>query len=160
GTPGTGTAEDRAAFQKELDALAADGTLSKYRNFKTEDAAATEVLDATAPLSKKYGLEVAGSIWKHKDGWRYTLPEIGGVGSANLTTRYIGYHTHPSGPLKFSNQFNSHTGGPGDAGWVATSNKSLYVGVQIGGNVSIGVCDPGSCPQFGRLGTSPSMVLK
>ena len=33
----------------------------------------------------------------------------------------------------FSNQFNSHTGGPDDAGWIATSNKSLYVGVQFGG---------------------------
>jgi len=160
GTPGTGTAEDRAAFQKSLDTLSTDGTLNPNRNFDSADAAAAEVLNATAGLSKQYGLEVAGSIRKSKDGWRYTAPEIGGVGSASLTTSYIGYHTHPSGSLKFSNQFNSYTGGPGDAGWVASSNKSLYLGVQIGKNVSIGVCSPGSCSQFGRLGTSPSRVLQ
>ena len=160
GTPGTGTAEDRAAFQKSLDALSTDGTLNPNRNFDSADAAATEVLNATAGLSKKYGLEVAGSIWKSKGGWRYTTPKIGGVGSASLTTSYIGYHTHPSGSLTFSNQFRSHTGGPGDAGWVASSNKSLYLGVQIGSNVSIGVCSPGSCPNFGRNGTAPSRVIQ
>ena len=159
-TPGTGTAEDRSAFQKGLDALSTDGTLNPNRNFDSTDVAATEVLNATAALSKQYGLEVAGSIWKSKDGWHYTAPKIGGVGSASLTTSYIGYHTHPSGSLMFSNQFRSYLGGPGDAGWVAISNKSLYLGVQIGNNVSIGVCSPGSCPQFGRLGTSPSRVLR
>lgn len=160
GTPGTGSTEDRAALQKSIDALSADGTLSPNRSFESADAAAMEVLNATAGLSKQYGLEVAGSIWESEDGWHYTTPKIGDVGSASLTTSFIGYHTHPNGSFKFSNQFRSHTGGAGDAGWVASSNKSLYLGVQIGGNVSIGVCSPGSCPQFGRLGTSPSRVLQ
>lgn len=128
GTPGAGTAEDRAAFQKGLDALSTDRTLNPNRNFDSADAAATEVLNATAGLSKQYGLEVAGSIWKSKGGWRYTAPEIGGVGSASLTTGYIGYHTHPSGGLMFSNQFNNHSySGGGDAGWVAASGSEGIV---------------------------------
>mgnify|MGYP001305478865 CR=1 FL=1 len=160
GPAGAGTEADRVAFQKELDALTTDGSLSKYRSFDNADAAATEVLDLTAPLSKKYGLEVGGNIWQDKKGWHYTIPIIGGPGSVDVPGSHIGYHTHPYGSMKFSNQFNSYTGGPGDAGWVASSGKSLYMGVVINGSVSIGVCDPGSCSQFGRLGTSPSRVLK
>ncbi len=158
---GSDTEANRKAFQKELDALRTDGTLSSTRTFESADAAATEVLDATAPLSKKYGLEIAGSIWKGKNGYSYTFPVIGGEGSASLTTAYIGYHTHPSGSLMFSNQFRnySHSGG-GDAGWVAKSGKSLYLGVQTSSGVSIGVCSPGNCPNFGRKGTAPSRVIQ
>ena len=119
------------------------------------------MLDAAAPLSKKYGLELAGSIWKGKSGYSYTFPVIGGKGSASLTTAHIGYHTHPSGSLMFSNQFRNYSySGGGDAGWVATSGKSLYLGVQTNSGVSIGVCSLGNCPNFGRKGTAPSRVIQ
>ena len=155
------TKANREAFQKDLNALKTDGTLSSSRTFESADAAATEVLSVTAPLSHKYGLEVAGSIWKGDGGYSYTFPVIGGEGSALLTTAYTGYHTHPSGSLMFSNQFNNHShSGGGDAGWVATSGKPLYLGVQVGSGVSIGVCSPDSCSNFGRKGTTPSRVLQ
>ncbi|WP_105102103.1 Ig-like domain-containing protein [Microbulbifer pacificus] len=156
------SAENIAAFQEELDALAADRTLNPYKAFDSADAAATEVLDVTAPLSEKYGLEVGGNIWKSKNGWRYTMPKIGGPGSVSVSTTHIGYHTHPSGDLMFSNRSNNFSGSfvGGDSSWVAKANKPLYLGVQHGGAVRIGICNPGNCSHVGRLGTPPSRVVQ
>ena len=134
--------------------------MSSARTFGSVDAAAKEVLNATAPLSKKYGLEVAGSIWKDTKGYRYTFPIIGGEGSASLTTAYIGYHTHPSGRLRFSNQIYSYSGGSGDAGWVSSSGKPLYLGVHTSNGVNIGVCNPGNCSTIEFQGTKPSRVIQ
>ena len=152
---------NRKALQKQLDALAADGTLSSKRAFGSADAAAKEVLNATAGLSKKYRHEVAGSIWKAEDGYHYTLPEIGTFGTANLTIAYTGYHTHVGGGLIFSNQFDNYGfSGGSDADWVAQSGKSLYLGVQFSDGVRIGVCSPDNCPNFGRNGTPPSRIIQ
>jgi RHS repeat-associated protein len=151
---------NREAFQTDLDALVEDGTLSSSRKFPSADAAATEVLNVTTPLSQKYGLEASGNIIPDSIGnYGYTIPEIGGVGSSSASAGYIAYHTHPSGNLAFSNQFNNYSGNP-DTHLVAKSSRSLYLGVQINGAVRIGVCSPGSCPDYGRLGTKPSRILQ
>ncbi|WP_444897527.1 RHS repeat-associated core domain-containing protein [Microbulbifer sp. SSSA005] len=160
-TAGEGSPENAEALQKELDALVADKTLNRYRSFTSPDAAATEVLDATAPLTEKYGLEVSGNIWKSKNGWHYTIPKIGGPGSADLNTGFIGYHTHPHGRLMFSNRMNNYSGdfNGGDSSWVSSAKKPLYLGVVVKGTVKIGVCDPG-CSHVGIYGTPPSRVIK
>src|SRR5690606_10337109 len=49
-TNGDASAENVAAFQEKLDALAADRTLNPYKTFDSADAAAAEVLNVTAPL--------------------------------------------------------------------------------------------------------------
>ena len=146
--PGDGMVEpDPDALQAELDKLVKRGILNGERTFRYVDDAALEVLNATAPLSQKYGLEVSGSIYSGSGGYRYTIPVIGGAGTASLNPDYIGYHTHPSGKLVFSNQFFNYTGGPGisDMAWMATSRQALYLGVQINNAVRIGVCSPGTC---------------
>ena len=117
-------------------------------------------MGVTAKLSAEYGYEVGGNIYQSGDHWRYTIPKIGDQSSASVNTGFIGYHTHPSGSLMFSNRFSAFGGGPGDANWVETSGKDLYLGIYNGSGVSIGVCSPGSCPDIGRLGTSPSRVVQ
>jgi hypothetical protein len=161
GSAGSGTETDREAFQEKLNALTADGSLSKSRSFDSADAAATEVLNLTAPLSKRYGLEVGGNIWQDKDGWHYTIPVIGTEISVGVTGGYIGYHTHTSGGLKFSNAFWPRAGASShDAGMVGDYGKPLYLGVHYKGATLIGVCEPGRCSETGRLGTSPSRTLQ
>ncbi|GAB4201385.1 MAG: hypothetical protein Tsb002_37950 [Wenzhouxiangellaceae bacterium] len=153
--------ESRKAFKAELDRLKEEGVLSAARVFKTEDEAAAEVLSVTAPLSKQFGLEVGGNIIPARGGFRYTFPEIGGVGSVGVSQSYPGYHTHPVGPFKFSNRFFNHSNDAdgGDANWVIGSNNPLYLGVQVSGVVKIGICEPGSCSNAGFRGTEPSRVI-
>ncbi|MCY4344935.1 MAG: hypothetical protein OXE83_15370 [Gammaproteobacteria bacterium] len=118
------------------------------------------VLNAAAPLSAEHGLEVAGSIYETPEGlFRYTFPRIGEASRASLTTRYRGYHAHPSGELVFSNEFTNT--GDHDYNWVRTARKDLYLGV-VGskGAVRIGVCEYGKCSGSGRFGTDPSRVLQ
>ncbi|WP_053982306.1 hypothetical protein [Marinagarivorans algicola] len=161
GPGGGGSTGSQSAFQKELNGLVSDGVLSKHHSFKSSDAAAVEVLSVTAPLSKKYGLEVGGSIWKDKKGWHYTTPEIGSATGVGVAGGYIGYHTHTSDGLKFSNAFWPRMGAAThDAGMVSRYNQPLYLGVHYGGNTLIGVCSPGSCSATGRFGTSLSRVLQ
>src|SRR5690606_4572250 len=161
-TNGDASAENVAAFQEKLDALAADRTLNPYKTFDSADAAAAEVLNVTAPLSAEYGPEVGGNIWESDNGWRYTMPKIGGPGSVGVSTSHIGYHTHPHGDLMFSNRMNNYSGNfdGGDSSWVATANKPLYLGVQHGGAVKIGVCEPGNCSHVGIRGTRPSRIIQ
>lgn len=97
--------ENRKALQSDLDKLAANGTLSRKHSFNTADDAAKEVLNATAPLSKKYGLEVGGNIYQDGEKYHYTMPVIGDGISVTIPTGWIGYHTHPSGGMYFSNSF-------------------------------------------------------
>lgn len=108
-----------------------------------------------APLSRQYGLEVGGNIYLGGDGlYHYTLPTIGDSISAPINPNWTGYHTHPSGGLKFS---NSHFGeGPArDLHWVNQPGKALYLGVQQNsGVVGYSVCEPSSCFDFGRRGSS------
>lgn len=85
------------------------------------------------------------------------MPKIGGPESINLPPSHIGYHTHPSGDLFFSNRTTDFTG---DSDWVEIAGKPLYLGVQHGGSVKIGVCEPGSCPHYGQFGTPPSRVIQ
>ena len=150
--PGGGADPNRAGFQKALDALTSDGSLSATRNFETADAAATEVLGLTAPLSKKFGLEISGNIYKGKDGYRYTLPVIGEATTASLNPNYIGYHTHIGGRLLFSNSF-THPRGPNDIAWINASGRALYMGVQLSTHVGITVCDL-SCSGVGQFGSA------
>ncbi|WP_158007096.1 RHS repeat-associated core domain-containing protein [Rheinheimera salexigens] len=150
--------ENRKALQSELDKLAANGTLSKKHSFDTVDAAAKEVLNATAPLSKKYGLEVGGNIYQDGGKYHYTMPIIGDGISVSVPTSWIGYHTHPSGGMYFSNSFAT-AGGGNDALWVQKSGNPLYMGVQLSsGSVGIAVCEPRSCPNIGRFGTTGRIV--
>ena len=162
--PGDGVVEpDPDAFQAELDKLVKRGILNGERTFSSVDDAALEVLNTAAPLSQKYGLEVSGNIYSNSSGgYRYTIPVIGGAGTASLNPDYIGYHTHPSGKLLFSNQFHNYSGGPGisDMAWMATSRQALYLGVQVNNAVRIGVCSPGTCYDIGRTGTDPGRVLQ
>ena len=153
------TAGNRDALQADLDALKEDGTLSRSHSFGSADEAAKSVLDVVAPLSREHGLEVAGSIFKGSGGkYHYTMPQIGGAASAELSTNWIGYHTHPDGSTIFSNQFRN-AGSGNDAAWVGRSGKSLYVGGQrSNGSVGISVCRPGSCPDYGREGTVGSVI--
>ncbi|MEQ9303136.1 MAG: hypothetical protein RJQ14_04405, partial [Marinoscillum sp.] len=145
------------ALQQELDTLVESGALNPYRVFASPDEAAKEVLNLTAPLSNEHGLEVGGNIWKSERGWRYTMPHIGGSHSVKLSASNIGYHTHPHGDLFFSNKVTELTG---DSVWVESARKPLYLGVQNGGSVKIGVCEPGSCPHYGQFGTPPSRVIQ
>jgi hypothetical protein len=166
GTPGRGTPEARAAFEADIAALEADGTLSSTRSFATADAAAAEPLEAISPLSEKYGFEAGGKIngrqLRHGgERYFYSIPEVGGPSSIRMSPgSYGAYHSHPDGGLMFSNsQFNAGSGS-GDAGWVANHGKPVYLGVASGGRTSIGVCSPGACPTRGLLGTQPSRVVR
>jgi hypothetical protein len=147
--------ERQALFRAELEEMWEANQIRTWRNFGSPDAAATEILDLVAPLSRKYGLEVAGYIRQVDGHYRYTRPEVFGPTGATLSTRngLIGYHTHPSGGLVFTNQdFNLGSGN--DAAWVRASGRPLYLGVQsAGGAVGIAVCEPGSCSNIGRRGT-------
>ena len=128
-----------------------------WKTFGHPDSAAIEILDMMAPLSRIYGLEIAGHIRAVDGGYRYTRPEVGGPTGATLSTRHIGYHTHPSGDLRFTNDdFNLGTGI--DARWVRSSGRALYLGVQSGGSVGIAVCEPSSCSISGRFGTTGRTV--
>ncbi|MFL0799076.1 MAG: FG-GAP-like repeat-containing protein [Agarilytica sp.] len=150
---GSGTPEQRAAFQAKLDALATDGTLSRSHSFDSADAAAKSVLGVTAPLSAEYGLEVTGNIFSKDGSYYYTLPQIGGPTQGTISIGWIGYHTHPSGSLKFSNSFRG--AGPGrDTHWVQHSGKALYLGVQTSSGVGFAVCEPGGCFDVGRFGST------
>ncbi|MDE0155659.1 MAG: hypothetical protein OXS28_08665, partial [Gammaproteobacteria bacterium] len=163
GAGAEGVSPQRKALQKKLDALVKGGTLSSERSFENPDAAAREVLGITAPLSKKYGLEVGGNIIPDANGgYSYTLPIIGGPGSVALDPSYIAYHTHSAGGFRFSNQFSNYFGNvvTSDMAWIASSGKSLYLGVQIDQTVRIGVCRPGICYDVGRYGTDPGRILQ
>ena len=163
GAAAEASAADREALQAELDSLVKQGVLSRERVFPSEDAAALEVLNAAAPLSKQYGLEVGGSIFQNLDGgYSYTIPVIGGPETVSLNIDYTGYHTHPSGKLLFSNQFRNYSGNPitTDMAWINTSGQALYLGVQINNAVKIGVCSPGVCYDTGIRGTKPGRVLQ
>lgn len=155
---------DRLKFESEIAQLRKDGKLCvDCAVYNSPDDAAKAVLNQTSGLSEQYQLEVSGSIYKQGDKWAYSVPKVGGYGSAPLTTDMIGYHTHPDGSLAFSNRWNSHGGsGSGDAGWVAKSQKTLYLGVKIGNKIAIGTCDYGNCSEWvvGRGPTQPSRVLQ
>ena len=126
--------------------------------FDAADDAAKEVLNATAPLSKKYGLEVGGNIYQENGKYHYTMPQIGDGISVPMYTDWIGYHTHPSGGMYFSNSFNT-AGGGNDALWVQKGGNPLYMGVQLtNGSIGIAVCEPGSCSNIGRFGTKGRTV--
>ena len=144
----------RAELRSELDSLRKSGTLSRVRAFNTADEAAESVLNVVAPLTDKYGLEIFGNIFKGDAGkYHYTLPQIGGSISAGIDPRWMGYHTHPSGSLVFSNQF-FRAGDGNDALWVNTARKTLYVGaVRRDGSVGVAACEYGSCPNYGKDGT-------
>ncbi|MEE2026135.1 hypothetical protein, partial [Alkalimonas mucilaginosa] len=81
----------------------------------------------------------AGTVY-----YQYTKPIVGERRSVDLSTtpRQIGYHTHPSGSLNFSNRYTHQPLGIGsDAKWVSDSNNHLYVGAIQGGDVKIGICE-------------------
>lgn len=146
-------------MEHELSNLERAGVLSRAQDFKTADAAARYVLNVTAPLSRKFGLEVGGSIYMDDDGFHYTLPDVGTEMHSSADINHIGYHTHPGGPLVFSNE-TSHPYNQNDADWVAAGGNPLYLGVQTAnGVVNIGVCEPG-CSKVGYLGTKPTRVLQ
>ncbi|MDE2769211.1 MAG: RHS repeat-associated core domain-containing protein, partial [Chloroflexota bacterium] len=162
-TEGDDEQANRSAFQKRLNELKRDGTLDPSKDFNTPDDAAKHVLNATAPLSAEYGLEVAGSIYETREGlFRYTFPEIGEATHAFLTMKYRGYHTHPSGELMFSNPFSNSPNTDGnDYRWVRTARKDLYLGV-VGnrGAVRIGVCEYRKCSGAGEDGSAPSRIVQ
>lgn len=149
-------------MQKAIDALVTDKTLNSSKLFTSADAAAQEVLDAVTPISEKYGLEAGGNILKNGKYYSYTTPVIGGEGSVGVATHSMGYHTHPSGKLMFSNRTNnfSRSSSGGDSSWVETSQQQLYLGVMSAGAVQVGVCNPGNCSHIGFYGTSPSRVVQ
>ncbi|MCY4343654.1 MAG: hypothetical protein OXE83_08810, partial [Gammaproteobacteria bacterium] len=154
---------NRSELQAALDGLRRDGILDPGRDFKHPDDAAMHVLNAAAPLSAEHGLEVAGSIYETPEGlFRYTFPRIGEASRASLTTRYRGYHTHPSGELMFSNGFQDPTNPDGHYyNWVRTARKDLYLGVVgEGGAIRIGVCEYRRCFGFGQDGSRSSRILQ
>lgn len=102
---------DREALQRELNKLEQNGLLSSKRKFNSPDEAAIEVLSVVAPLSEEYGLEVGGNIYKLDGKYQYTKPQIGDGISVAIPTDWIGYHTHPSGGMFFSNSFATAGGG-------------------------------------------------
>ena len=94
--------ENRRALAMELERLRQEGILDPDRSFKTPDEAAREVLAATAPLSRRHGLEVGGSIYETEEGHKYTFPKIGTALDVRISKDYIGYHTHTHGRFRFS----------------------------------------------------------
>lgn len=154
---------DVEKMQVEIDELLANKTLNTDKIFYNPDEAAKEVLNITAPISEKYGLKVGGNIIRiRKDRYSYTKPIIGGQGSVSVPTHNIGYHTHPGGPLIFSNRTNnfSQNINGGDPTWISVAKQPLYVGVNVSGSVRIGVCNPENYSHIGRFGTSPSRVIQ
>lgn len=158
---GNGQAGNREEFEGEIGLLYEDGILSDEHRFPTADLTAKFILSVLAPLSDKdrYGLEVGGSIIEGIDGYRYTRPQVGSASGATLSLKHIGYHTHPSGSIRFSNRL----GGDGiyrDSNWVERSGKALYVG---GHRSYLGtrfaVCEPGNCNHYTPLGAA-GRVLK
>ncbi|WP_298773754.1 hypothetical protein [uncultured Shewanella sp.] len=159
-TTKTKVVPDKAGLRKALDSAVDRGELSRARGFDSADAAAKEVLTVTAPLSRKYGLEVGGSIFEGKNGkYHYTLPIIGDSNSVYVAPNWVGYHTHPSGALAFSNRFTAYEGGGNDALWVDNANKDLYLGVEYNdGTIGIAVCEYNSCPNIGQFGTEGRII--
>ncbi|MGH9438788.1 MAG: hypothetical protein ACRD22_13075, partial [Terriglobia bacterium] len=136
----------RAELQRKLNALEESGKLSSGDTYSTRNKAAVAVLDQVAPLSHEYGYEIGGSLYTDKYGlWHYQLPTVWSSTSSSLDTDWPGYHTHPSGPLLFSNEMDSANGEKiNDATWVEHSHQALYLGVELpNGHVGISVCEPG-----------------
>ncbi|MEE2026137.1 hypothetical protein, partial [Alkalimonas mucilaginosa] len=93
--------------------------------------------------------------------YQYTKPMVGERRSVALpVTGQIGYHTHPTGTLLFSNTITNPTGS--DAEWVADSNNHLYVGALQGGDVKIGICEHSSaCMRgIGRFGNEATREVQ
>lgn len=146
-------------FEARIDALVADETLSNSRVFTNPDAAAKEVLNVMAPLSREYNLEVGGNILtrtvRGRVLYRYTIPVIGAEASVAVASSAIGYPTHPSGPLHFSNNIFHSSSEGNDAAWVRQSGRPLYLGVQsAAGGIGVAVCPPGNCSLVEYGGTA------
>jgi len=130
----------KAELEAKLKLLANDD------RFKTADLAAKDVLNATAPLSAKYGLEIGGNILRDSRGYYYSEPIVGTIDTVIINGANIGYHTHVNGNIKFSNNSTMDSPGDGnDALWVQTNKKSLYLGTTSNGQTTIRVCNPGNC---------------
>jgi hypothetical protein len=124
------------------------------------------VLNIIVPIAHQFGLEAGGNIegFRNRSGastryrYRYTIPSVGEATAVGVPTHAIGYHTHPSGSLLFSNRRNSSGGiRENDTEWVRNSGKSLYVGaLSADGTVGIAVCEctyaPTPAHQFGTPG--------
>lgn len=74
------------------------------------------------------------------------MPSAGDKSAVNLRGQIpnghaIGYHTHPSGEINFSNIFTAmKNGANADTEWIRANGKGLYVGVMQGGVVKISFC--------------------
>lgn len=153
----SGEKEQRDNLTAKIASLVTQGILSSSKIFSSPDAAAKEVLVVLAPLSQEYGLELGGAIERNKYGWNYTIPHIGDADSVITIPKEINYHTHPDGRLLFSN-IRINAGKGSDATFVNTG-YALYLGVKIGNQILIGVCEPGTCEDRGFPGTPPSRTL-
>jgi Flp pilus assembly pilin Flp len=131
------------------------------------DFAAKEVLNALTALAHQAQLEVGGYINKMttRSGtvyYQYTKPIVGERRSVALSPapRQIGYHTHPSGTLLFSNNYTNP--GAGDAKWVSEASNHLYVGALHDEVVKIGICEFDSACMTGppgRGGNEPTRII-
>ena len=148
---------NKAELDKALKQLTTDGTLNTSKPFASEDDAAKEVLELVAPLSKKYGIELGGSIVKNGKVYHYSNPIIGSPVGVNIDKNWTGYHTHPDGDAFFSNNVNM-AGTGNDVNWANVAgrrsyNNGLYLGVQLStGHVAISVCAPMACSNIRRFG--------
>jgi hypothetical protein len=154
--------ERKDQLKKEILELRRSRIIDKGNNYYTPDDAARNILSIVTPLSHKYQLEIGGNIFYSKGFWHYTNPKVGESDKMEIGAYWIGYHTHPSGSLNFSNRFNNSSNHfeAGDAFWVSNNQKDLYLGVLIDGEVKIGVCEPGNCKNVSNDLTPPSRIVK
>ncbi|GAB4179763.1 MAG: hypothetical protein Kow0020_15870 [Wenzhouxiangellaceae bacterium] len=154
--------EDRvSAFEKRTNELVADGTLSRARVFSSPDDAAKEVLSVTAPLSREFGLEVGGNILPTSRGkvFQYTIPVVGTEINEVSSPGVIGYHTHPSGALRFSNKMIHVNSDAIDTVRVEKTGFPLYLGVHSASGITgIAVCEPGICSHIEYGGTRGQVI--
>jgi hypothetical protein len=79
--------------------------------------------------------------------------EVGLENAVAVSGHAIGYHTHPSGRLEFSNLENESRGYASDTKWVRNNHKHLYVGAMQGSVVKISICEyQSACMSDVRMG--------
>lgn len=125
------------------------GLIKDHKLFNKPDDAALNILRTIAPLSRKFGIELAGHIIpsRTRSGrrilYKYQIPYAGEQDKVSVSSVFIAYHTHRSGSLFFSNLFNRANEIAIDTEWVRLSGKTLYLGVQLsGGVVGVSACEP------------------
>ena len=144
---------NKRLIEKELLALKRLGKISDRTIYQTADKAAKYILDVTAPISAKYGLEIGGNVYQDGKFYKYTFPVVGNESSMGnlLDINHSVYHTHPNGVLSFSTNVNTQSTNGGDVSWANRYNTTVYMGHYQGSNTYVGACARNTCNNLSSI---------